>query len=426
MGVLDIGQAVNVGLEKVRPVLPVLYEQDDMFLGLLLTKGDVQKVGARLMRLPLQIKPGGKGRAVNFGGGDLGRGSGTQYDVAQVTPQGFAFAIEWQKIAEYATDADQKAITNLVSREIKNAMKQFRTFLDQIAQTAGNGVIGTISAINGQVLTLANPPGCTRLYETQDVQVYDTTITTNRGRFTTINVDPFGKTVGADPSTPLPAGTIVGDVLVYDGLTGAQPIGLFGIPYFQNNATSGIYLNLSRTVYPVQLKTPSVNLANASITPAAIMQAINFIRKALGTAQAGGGGKASKLIAYVNTEQFHQYRQLGITISTIIKEGGANQEVDDLELNFTGKATWFGAPEKVSIHADPTRVDFLDLAHWGRAEMKAIDLYSVDGKTKFPIYGASGGLSAAEISYFVTLLQIWNDSPRSGAYLYGCAIPPGY
>ena len=46
-----------------------------------------------------------------------------------------------------------------------------------------------------------------------------------------------------------------------------------------------------------------------------------------------------------------------------------------------------GMPIKSSVNADQTRVDFLDLSHWGRAVMKDIDFFEVGEQTVFPIYG---------------------------------------
>jgi hypothetical protein len=63
-------------------------------------------------------------------------------------------------------------------------------------------------------------------------------------------------------------------------------------------------------------------------------------------------------------------------------------------------------------------VDFLDLSHRGRAVLKDIDFYEVNGNTVFPIYGASGGFAASYIFYFDTVFQVWSDSPRSGAFVY--------
>ena len=113
-----------------------------------------------------------------------------------------------------------------------------------------------------------------------------------------------------------------------------------------------------------------------------------------------------------------------MAISEIIKEGGT--PANDLDLLFTGQKTMAGVPIKTSINASAARIDFINLAHWGRAVMQDIDFYEVGGQTVFPIYGASGGLAAAYIFYLITGFQLWMDSPRSGAYIYNLAIPSGY
>src|SRR5271156_241289 len=123
------------------------------------------------------------------GGGDLGGGSGTTYDVAQVTLVFSQDAVEITKLVEYASNPPDKAIENAAKREIKNAMVQFRSFLDKMMQTNGNGVLGTIGAVTTSGLpsgvsaqfTMAKPPGAQLFYYNQTVQVYDTTLTTNRG-----------------------------------------------------------------------------------------------------------------------------------------------------------------------------------------------------------------------------------------------------
>jgi hypothetical protein len=217
----------------------------------------------------------------------------------------------------------------------------------------------------------------------------------------------------------LPTGTVSTDVLVHDGLSGAQPTSLFGVKYHQNNATTGTWLNLNRATYPVQLATPRVNAGNAALTPSNVRLALNKVRKALGINQVG------KLIAYTSVEQEHAWENLGITISQIIKEGPGGS-ANDLDLLFTGRKTMSGVPIKSSINADQTRIDFIDLSHWGRAVMKDIDFFEVGTQTVFPIYGNSGGLAAAYIFYFDTAFQVWNDSPRSGSFVDALARPSGY
>jgi hypothetical protein len=424
MAQMQNAQSVALQLEKVRDKLPLLYERDDILLTMIQQRGDVERVSSRNMRLPLQIRPGGKAGLVNMDGGDLGRGSGTIYDVAQVTPVFFRHAVEITKLVEYASNAPDKAVENAAKREVKNAMAQFRSFLDKVVQTNGNGVLGTVGTITTTSLPagvaaqfgMAKPPGAQLFYYNQTVQVYDPTLTTNRGSANVLLVDPFNSVIQVDS---LPAGTSVNDLIVHDGLTGSQPTSLFGILYHQTNATTGTWLNLNRTTYPVELATPAVNGNNSAITPGAVRLAINKVRKALGSNQ------VSKLIAYTALEQEHQWEQLGVTISQIIKEG-AGGRASDLDLLFTGEKSMAGVPIKSSINANQTRVDFLDLTHWGRAVMQDIDFYDVGGQTLFPIYGTSGGISAAYIFYFVTGFQVWNDSPRSGAYISNLAIPTGY
>jgi len=422
-------QSVALQLEKVRDKLPLLYERDDILLTMIQQRGDVERVSSRNMRLPLQIRPGGKAGLANLDGGDLGRGSGTTYDVAQVSPVFFRHAVEITKLVEYSTNSPEKAIENAAKREVKNAMAQFRSFLDKVMQTNGNGVLGTVGSVVttglpagvGAQINLTTPPGAALFYYNQTIQFYDSTLTTNRNVSAGVTsnillVDPFNKFIQIDT---LPAGVVAGDAVVHDGLAGAQPVSLFGVPYHQTNATTGTWLNLNRSTYPVELATPHVAGNNSAITPGVVRLAINKVRKALGTNQIG------KLIAYTSLEQENAWEQLGISISQIIKEG-AGGRASDLDLLFTGELTMAGVPIKSSINANQARIDFLDLSHWGRAVMQDIDFYDVGGQTVFPIYGASGGLAAAYIFYFVTGFQVWNESPRSGAYIDSLAIPTGY
>src|SRR6266568_2090956 len=91
---------VALQLEKVRDKVPLLYERDDILHTMIQQRGDVEKISSRAMRLPLQVNPGGKAGSYNADGGDLGRGSGTLYDVATVSPIFFRFAIEITKLVE--------------------------------------------------------------------------------------------------------------------------------------------------------------------------------------------------------------------------------------------------------------------------------------------------------------------------------------
>ena len=408
---------VALQLEKVRERLPLLYERDGTFYSMLTKRGDVEQVSSRNMRVPLQIRPGGKAGQTDFDGGDLGRGSGTFYEVAQLAPLDFKFACELTKRIEYSTNSREKAIANAVTRETANGMAQFRNFLDRYLQTAGDGVLGTISVEADPVLTMATPNLANLVYSGQTVQVFNAALTVNRGEWEILSVDYDNAEITFTGT--IPAGTIVGDVILPTGLTAPAPVGIFGVPYHQDNANTGTWLNLNRATYP-ELRTPRVDALSAALTTGPIRLALNKIRKALG----GEILSRNRLVACMNVEQEDAYEALAITISEIIKQSTDEQGVD---LFFNGRKTMSGIPIYANVHWNPERIDFLALEHWGRAVSKDIDLYEVGGQTVFPLYNSvTGGLDAAMIFYIVTSFQVWSDSPRMGAYIDSLAKPTGY
>jgi len=407
---------VALQLEKVRERLPLLYEREGTFYSMLTRRGDVEQVSSRNMRVPLQMRPGGKAGQTSFDGGALGRGSGTRYEVAQLAPLDFKFACELTKRIEYSTNSREKAIANAVTRETANCMAQFRNFLDRYLQTAGDAVLANITVEADPVLTLGTPNLANLMYHNQTVQVFNAALTVNRGTLEITQIDYENATINIDA---LPAGTIVGDLIVVDGVAAPAPVGIFGVPFHQNDAATGTWLNLDRATFP-EIRTPSVDALSAALTTGVIRLALNKIRKALG----GEILMRNRLYACMNVEQEDAYEALAITISEIIKQPSANQGVD---LFFNGKKTMSGIPIHANVHWNPERIDFIALAHWGRAVSKDIDLYEVGGQTVFPLYNSvDGGLDAAMIFYIVTSFQVWTDSPRVGTFIENLAKPVGY
>jgi hypothetical protein len=407
---------VALQLEKVRERLPLLYEREGTFYSMLTRRGDVEQVSSRNMRVPLQMKPGGKAGQTSFDGGALGRGSGTRYEVAQLAPLDFKFACELTKRIEYSTNSREKAIANAVTRETANCMAQFRNFLDRYLQTAGDAVLANITVEADPVLTLGTPNLANLMYDNQTVQVFNAALTVNRGALEIESIDYENAQITIDA---LPVGTIATDLIVVDGVDAPAPVGIFGVPFHQDDSATGTWLNLDRATFP-EIRTPAVDALSAALTTGVIRLALNKIRKALG----GEILMRNRLYACMNVEQEDAYEALAITISEIIKTSSNRQGVD---LFFDGKKTMSGIPIHANVHWNPERIDFIALAHWGRAVSKDIDLYEVGGQTVYPLYNSTdGGLDAAMIFYIVTSFQVWSDSPRVGAFIENLAKPTGY
>ncbi len=410
---LQNSQIVALQLEKVRPKLPVLYERDDTFFSMI-QKREVDRVSTRTARIPLQVQPGGSFGYASFDGGDLGRGSGTSYDYAQITPVGIRFAVEITKLVEYATNASDKAIENAAKRNVADAMKQFRRDLDASLQTSGNGVFATVASVSGSTINLANTPfGARLLRENQRVQVYDPTLTTNRGSCTLLSVSKGLGQQQAVTVDSVPVGTAANDVLVIDGVSGASPTFIYGLPYHHNSSTSGTWMGISRSnPYAVA---NGVNANGAALTLPPIRLAFNQIRQSVGVDSLGS------LIWHGHPAQVAAYEELGFVISEIEK-GGSNQ---DLDLLFRNK-TMGGVKIKENVHADTTRLDLVNLETWGRVEWLPIDFYEVGGSTVFPVYGASGGLAASYLFYLVTGVQFFIDNPKAVSSVTNLGLPSGY
>lgn len=419
MASLQNAQTLAVQLERVEPGLPILFERDDTLLKMIEVSKRVRKVSMRNMRVPLKMRPGGKYAAHTMDGDDLGLGSGGVYDVAQLTPVFRTFAIQFTELAMYATETDEQAQTNIFNQEVADAMKQFRMAVDAELNTNGNGVLGVITVVSTNTFTLNAAQSAALFYYNQDIQVYDTTLTTNRGTATVVMVDPLLNQIIVNSA---PAGTVATDVLVPAGLSGASPVALYGIKYHHQDITTGTWLTLSRPTYPELLKSAHFAAGNAALVPSNYRVVLNKIRRTLGK----NAVKEMNLKAYMSPLQAQAYEQLALLVTQIFREPGKGEkEMVDLSYN-AEEGTMANVPIVTSIHADNARIDFLALKHWGRAEIRPIGWFTNKAGLKFfQVYGASGGIASAEISYLEVGFQVWMDGPRYGAFIDGLSIPAG-
>lgn len=413
---LNNAQAVNVELERVHKALKPLFERSGVTVKLIDEKAALEKVSNRAMRLPLELAPPGNFRQVDLDGGDLGRGGGTQYIVATVSPVSFVAAMETTKLAEVGTNSDSKAIADVVRKDMKNGVKELVWGRDALLQTAGTGQIGVATTIAGTTWTLGGNFKTLLTHRGLRVQLYDATFTTQRtGTATILTRNDNTAQITVDQ---LPVGGVSGDLIVIEGLAGASPTSLFGIPYFQSDATSGTTLGLNRALYP-EIWTPSYNAGSAVLAPPFVRLALNKLR-----IKRDDDESMQSLVAHCNVHQTDAWEQNAMLTSVIYKEPNAKQKFD----LFFKAENMAGVPIKTNIKADPTRIDFLELDRWGRSVMLDIDFYKDPGnsETVFGVYGASGGRASAALWYMAVSEQFWSSDPGFGAYVYGLLRPNGY
>jgi hypothetical protein len=129
-----------------------------------------------------------------------------------------------------------------------------------------------------------------------------------------------------------------------------------------------------------------------------------------------------KLVAFCHPCQQQAYEEMGQLVSVIQKS--SSQE--GLNLYFGDAMQLAGSPLKTSYFWDKTRIDFMNMETWARAEQVAPKFYDVEGRKIFEVRGASGGVATSQVFYIVTAFNIYNQNPATGAYIYGLTVPTGY
>ncbi len=415
MAVVD-ANVIGTELEKVRPKVETLFESDRRFYNHI-QKKNVEVVSNRQMRVPLKMSPGGNFGYFNPDGGDMGRGGGPNWDKAVLSPVFMNEAIEYTKLAEWATDSDRKAVINAVRQLVSGALDELKRQVDAQLMGSGNGVIGVVedytTAAGVDTLVLDNQYGARLVREGQYVQVYDPTLVTLRGVSQITFWDVENSTIKL---TPAVAGGQDDDVLVVKGLTAPSALpALYGVEYHDSAASSGSWLGFDRANYP-QIRANNVDANGAALTLPLPRLAINKIGNRIGI------DNTFKPKAWMHPAQVQAYEEIGQIVSIIHKMA----KEESLNMYFGSDMQMAGASVEPHFNWNKSRIDFIDGDIWGRGEILPIGFYKTDGRNIFEVRGPSGGVVTADVFYMVVGFQTFVDNPAAISYISDLAIPTGY
>jgi len=406
----------GVELERVLPKVTTVFDYDDTFFAHI-KKRDVEIVSYREMRAPMEIRPGGRFQAFNPDGGDLGRGGGPTWDKAVLRPVFMSENIEYTKLTQWSTDDRRKAVINAVRRLTAGAVVELKKQVDSQLQQAGTGQVGTISSVSTSggvdTYTMDSAFGAKLVRFDQVVQVYDTTLSTYRGKSPITTWDVENKIVSVTPNI---TGAIATDVLVVDGISNPTSLPwLYGVPYHHSNASTGTWLGYDRASVP-EIRANRVNGGNSALSLPLPRLAINKIGNRIGI------DNNFDPEAWTHPCQAQAYEEIGQLISIIHKA----PKDEALNLYFGDNMQLAGAPIRQHFSWNKTRIDFVVSSLWGRAEILPIGFYTSDGRRIFELRGPSGGVAAADIFYMVVGFQTFVLNPAGTAYIDTLAIPSGY
>lgn len=416
MGAVVESQVAGAELERVLPKVTTVFESDDHFYANI-KKRDVEVVSYREMRAPMELRPGGRFQYFDPNGGDLGRGGGPTWDKAVLRPVFLSENIEYTKLTQWSTDDKRKAVINAVRKLTAGALIELRRQLDAQLQQAGTGQVGTISAVSTSAgvdtYTLTDAFGARLVRYDQVVQVYDSAMTTFRGKGVITMWDVENKQISV---TPAIAGATATDVLITDGLSSPTTLpALYGVPYHHSNASTGTWLGYDRATTP-EIRSNRVNGGNSPLSLPLPRLAINKIGNRISI------DKNFKVKAWTHPAQMQAYEEIGQLVIQIHKQ----PKEEALNMYFNDNMQIAGAPLEGSFNWNKTRIDFVNESTWGRAEILPIGFYTTDGRKIFEIRGASGGVATADIFYMVVGFQTFVTNPAATAYIDSLAIPSGY
>jgi hypothetical protein len=413
-------QVVGAELERVLPKVPTLFDRDDVFYSAL-EKRPVEVISARDMRIPLELRPGGKTGYYNPDGGDMGRGDMPTFDKALINSVHMRHAVEFTSKTMWATDSNRKAVINAFRHNLATGMKEFRRNVDSYCMTAGNGVLGTITTVSNaggvDTYTLTTDGyGARLLRYGMNINVYTSNLLTNRtaaGEVSISYLDIPTKTI----KVPTVAGASPGDLIVASGLSATPPVGMLGVPYHASNASVGTWLGFDRALTP-EIRANGTDGGGVALTLPAPRLAINKIGDRVGI------NTNSKVTAWTHPAQRAAYEELAQNVMVINKTSGD----DTANLYFNNNMKIAGAPLKVSYSWDRTRIDFIDMDVLGRAELHPAGFYKNPDNDQriWEIRGTTGGVATSWIFYIVASFNMYASNPAGLSYIYNLRPPNGY
>ena len=359
------------------------------------------------------------------------RGTGSYYDGFTAAPVRLVNTCEISNLALQATDGKSRGLVKIKREELQNSLKTFDNGVEGLIHRDGSGTIdqipatatvnnaaggGTIGTATYSSIVGLNTAGS--FQDQQTIQVLSAVGGTNRGSFVTSYVDPVSQTIYS--TTALPAGTVVGDILVVQGATGAAGSSILGKDYWLANGNVGTIGGIPKANYPGRLSTPTINFGGNGAVTNSTAQRVQAIRmRAMGddfdaNKSAFWLANPSQGVALSN-----QFYNPGITRL----DEGNKENVPDMARKQMQK-TVLGEDVVWASTAEPTRMDYIVPDTWYMGVLFETRLHEwTPGNTVVPVPAIGG--SANQTYYDSTMFayergfQLVCNNPKENFYMQG-------
>lgn len=390
-----------------------------------IAKGEVETVGERDYRVPFKKTFGGRMGHYDNQLGDMGRGSSPTGDAMLQSFYSMRLNFEFDYLQIKATTNKKIAPQNPFLQCVADGFREFEMLWDKVIHGNGTAALATSNAHSSasgvSVYTMTNAFGTQLLRRGQYYTIYDSTLTTvkSAGVLYATQMNTQARTLTLNGIVPNAA---AGDIICFEGVSGANPAGPRGLKYWISNASSGITAGIDRSLEN-QMVAKSVDGTNG-LTVEAVMALYDRIMM--------DRGEVPNLMGLVAPAQrAYAYSQM-MAIQMALIEGDKANVYDRLP-KLKGKQffLWGGVPHYVDIHQDATIAHYIVPSDWGRARLAPTGFYQTPGKPGpegrfIQLMAASGGPAAGVWFGFTKDEDLFCTNPGEQGVIYNLPLSSYY
>lgn len=442
---MDITDVLSGLIEKVRKegALPKMLQRAPDLVMSLIGEKDVQvDVNQKFYRIPFKTLPSGNFGKLSANGGTFGTGNGIE--LSHMTCGYFYYSqVHALNLEVMETAKGNGSVVDVFAELLSDSNDMMQQHQEVLLHTSGNGVLTNASSAYGSaVYTFASATdflGVNRLIEGMTVDVWDSSLATDKGERRIIKIDHSAKTVTLDsaPSSSPTAGDrlAIRALDVYgpstpttfassyptagaSGITGDSFI--HGLDYYLNTTSSNYVLGVQKSTIP-QLNPRHIAAGSVALT---YLHPIRLIHKML----RNRGSKGEGLVALVPLAQVEQLIQINMALQTVQNIGDSFGKIKNLSPDnpdLAGDVPFGSIRGKVDLRQSENGVQVIDPSLWGKVEPKKVDFYKVGGDYIRATRNSSGQLTAgAEFILYGAKDHFCTDVGKQGV-VDGLTVPTG-
>jgi hypothetical protein len=363
-------------------------------------KGELQIIGERDYRIPYQTENGGRFGHYDPQMGDMGRGSSPAGNNMLQSFYSMRLNFELDQLQVKACESRKTSVNNPFVECVANGIREFELLFDKTIHGNGTPVMATSNAHSSgtgfSVYTMTNTFGTQLLRRGQFYCIYDSTLTTlkSAGVLKGTSINTQARTLTLSGIVP---GAAAGDLICFEGVTGANPAAPRGLAYWVSSALSGTTAGVNRAN---ENQIVSKSVSGASGLNVETVQALKD------RIQMDRGGVSNLLGITSNAQRAYALAQMVAIQMPFITTGEA--PLFDRLPKLKGKEffDWGGVAHYVDIHADQTTNNYIDPSDFGRAQLAPTGFYETTGKSgadaRFQQLYASSGAPASGVWFSLT------------------------